>query len=563
MKLAQSQIQKIMAFADRTPERGSRQPNLFLNEDDYEVILMLTEKAWSRDRYPGHFQSIEEIREQHRGIAASDVSIASPDDEPKTSFNFFEAGVRAASEAFTFTSYGAVVRGYKSLHMTIAVVDEEMGELLADGQASLNNVYHELTKSFNVSGTSGRYTVTLIARFDPSDGGPSELHVSKLTQGTQIIQADDPVITHPIKRGNQTPDANAIVIGLGRNWGDQGPGSDMDYAWAQPSSNNPKGQIPFVGEVLFPEPISDLRPNLNFSLQISVANVIGGGTVEILPENMNAVFNRFSIDPGNPRKLKWNFAPGRLTTDQGSPIIFEHIKWPSDMRAIFFMQALVFSRSNEPMIASVRSYDGNQPQDPPDGHLSILPIVFWWHCLARDTLVSMADGSRKPIQDIVKGDRVVSDLDVGPAEVLGTQAGYHFGSVHRFRTSSGRDITCTEEHVLVSETGMKTAREIKRGDRLYVLTDDKNQPLQLDVVTKTWSISGYDQEMYNLIVQSPENPQKVAGFFFANDFLTGDTSASRVLEHSRRFDVRHLKSILPSSFHTDVDSYLEDVQQID
>lgn len=558
MQLTTVEFQKVMAFAERTPERGSRQPNLYLNEDDFEVIREITERAWSRDRYPGHFQSLEEIRQHHQSIAADDVSVASPKDEPKTTFNFFEAGVRAASEEFTVTAYGAVVRGYKSLNLTVTVIDEEKGELLSKGKADLVNVYDELKATFKLSGTSGRYTVILIARFDPSDGSPSELHTAKLTGGTQIIQADDPSISHPVRRSNNPADPGGIVIGLGRNWGDQGPGSRMDYAWAQPSSNNPKGQIPFVGEVLFPKAIADLKPNLNFALQISVANVIGGGTVEILPENMGTVFNGFSIDPQNPRKLQWRFDPGRTTTDPGNPIVFEHIKWPSDMQAIFFMQALVFSRSNEPMIASVRSYKGAPPIDPPDGHLSIMPIVFWWHCLAKDTLVTMGDGEKKPIQEIVEGDMVTSDLDVGPAEVLGTQAGYHFGDVYRFKTSGGRNLTCTEDHVLVSEAGMKMAKEIRRGDKLYVLTRDCNEPLDLDTVTKVWSMRGYDEAMYNLVLRAPESPQKIAGYYFANDFLTGDTSASRSLEHSRRTDIVYLRSKLHSNFHTDIVSYLED-----
>lgn len=559
MKLTGDEIQKILAFAERTPCRRTRQPNLFLNEDDYEVITMINELAWDRDRYPGHFQSLEGIRDHHRTIAESEVSIASPEDEPKTQFSFFEAGVHAASEEFTVTSYGAVVRGYKSLNMTVAVIDEERGALLTDRKVSLDNVYEELRTSFNVSETSGNYSILLIARYDPRDGGPAELHTSKLDdQGTGIIQAEDPSINHPVRRSTNPHDPGGIVIGLGRSWNDQGPGSRMDYAWSQANSSSPRGQIPFVGDVLFPKPIADLRPNINFDVQISVANIIGGGTVEILPQNMGAVFNGFSIDPENPNRLRWSFTPGQSTTDPGSPIVFDHIKWPSDMRAIFFMQVLVFSRTNEPMIASVRSYDGAPPQNPPDGHLPILPIVFWWHCLAKDTLINMGNGERKPIQDLVAGDLVVSDLDVGPAEVLGTQSGYHYGYVYRFRTRGGRVITCTGDHVLVAESGMKMAKEIQRGEKLYILAEDGDESLFLDTVNWVGSINGYDEEMYNLIIQAPQSPQKIAGFYFANGFLNGDTSASRSLENSRRSDVGYLKSLLPRSFYTDITSYLVD-----
>lgn len=559
MKYSKSDVKKILEFADRIPENGMRRPNIFLNSEDYEVIKLIADKNWDRDRYPGHFQALEQLRDVHRFYPESELVDPSSDDEPQTKFGYFEAGFRAASESFIVTAYGAVVSGYSTLSMTMVVVDEEKGEVLSNAKTmALDGVYTELPANFSVAGSSGRYKIVLIADYDPRDGSPRQLISSKLTKSSEVIQADDPILEHPIRRSNGSIDSTSIVIGLGRNWTDQGPTSGMDYAWAQPSSQSPKGMIPLVGSVLFPKPIAGLRPNQNFVLQISVANIVGGGgTIEILPENMAAVYQRFSIDGANPQRLKWNFAPGATTTDQGSPIIFEQIKWPSDMQAIFFMQILAFSQAGNPMVASVRSFKGT-PQNPPDGHLPILPIVFYWHCLAKDTMVTMGDGSSLAIQDVKAGDSVLSDFDMGPTEVLATQAGIHFGAVRQLETRGGQKITCTDDHVFVTKTGLKMGKDLRRGDLMYVYSAESKNPIKLDQLVLISTIDGYRGEMYNVLVQKPSNPQTVAGFFVANDFIVGDSTAIRALEQSRSRDVGYLISVTPEIFHTDVNSYFED-----
>ena len=71
-------------------------------------------------------------------------------------------------------------------------------------------------------------------------------------------------------------------------------------------------------------------------------------------------------------------------------------------------------------------------------------------CLPGETLVTMADGSRKPIETVRRGDRVLSCYGSGdfrPATVARAHASAAKGDLVEIRTRDGRRLTSTPEHV--------------------------------------------------------------------------------------------------------------------
>lgn len=74
-------------------------------------------------------------------------------------------------------------------------------------------------------------------------------------------------------------------------------------------------------------------------------------------------------------------------------------------------------------------------------------------CLAAGTLVTMADGSLKPIEQIAIGDRVHSAYGgghFGPARVIGVHARSVDTSLVTIRTAAGRTLTSTPEHTHIA-----------------------------------------------------------------------------------------------------------------
>ena len=363
----------------------------------------------------------------------------------------------------------------------------------------------------------------------------------------------DPVITAPTRTTSTPNNPKAINIGLGRNWSDQGPGSQFDYAWNESNQDHPIGKIPFVGSAIFSQNISTpLEPNTNLLLNIYVADQSGGGGTQLDPTDMNTVYSAFSIDPINPAKLNWSLPAGVKTTDPGNPIVFSSVTWNSDILAYFFCEIDIVLSDGSLTSVYVQSSD-SPDSDPLDGTLNIMPIDFIWHCLAQSTLVIMADGTKKPIEDIIAGDKVQINNQGGMAVVEWTNKGTHKGNVFIIKTENGNEIITSHNHVFITAKGPSPASELKVGDILQTLTRG----------SKIISIikSEYNGLMYNIATtnyQDPKNFDGKIGTFYANEFEVGDINAQRAFKQLLLNDIEWVKKQVPEYLHTDVESFFKD-----
>jgi predicted phage terminase large subunit-like protein len=92
-------------------------------------------------------------------------------------------------------------------------------------------------------------------------------------------------------------------------------------------------------------------------------------------------------------------------------------------------------------------------------------------CLKTGTLVQMADGTRKPIEQIYPSDLVIS-IDSCYNATVGTVSSVVSNGVKkllRLSLDSGQSFTCTENHPLLSVLGWKEASEYKEGDRIAAI----------------------------------------------------------------------------------------------
>jgi replicative DNA helicase len=90
-------------------------------------------------------------------------------------------------------------------------------------------------------------------------------------------------------------------------------------------------------------------------------------------------------------------------------------------------------------------------------------------CVTGDTLVSLTDGRRVPIQQLVGSAPEVWSLDASQRlHAARADKVWHVGrkSVFRVELASGRNIRATAEHRLLAGAGWTTVAELKLGDRL-------------------------------------------------------------------------------------------------
>ena len=559
MNFTAANISVLRALAERIPERGIYEPNLYHCHDDFEANLIIANKLWSKKRYPGKFRRLELVRDSHKFFSAKDLTDTASSDDASTRLGFFESGMHASRESFSATGFAAIVRGFHTLDLSILAIDnKDENFLVAKTCFTVNDVYGEVSVLASLEGNSGDYTILLCGSWDPRDNTAPRLINAKLTDGIGFLQTVELGLSHPVRRSENPSDPGAITIGLGRPYADQGATSRMDYAWNQEIHGSPEGMVPFVGQAQFSKPIQPLQPRINFQITMEVVNTIGGGGYfSIKPDVMDKVYGGFSIDARNKHLLTWNFAPS-TRKDSGSPVVFERINWPSDMRAIFSFRAMVRLVGGDWAVVAVSSGEG-RPVNSPYGHISILPINFVWHCLAAGTKVLMGDGSQKHIEEIVAGDSVKSDLDSDePSEVLWTTKGRHDGPVYEIEVTGGKKIVASENHVFVTETGMALARELHLGASVFRYSTTNVFEVNPIPISRICKIDGYGEEMYNIAIRTREQSQVRAGVFFANGFYVGDATADQVLLRRYRNDIDYLKTIIPAIHHKDLDSYFED-----
>jgi phage terminase large subunit-like protein len=116
---------------------------------------------------------------------------------------------------------------------------------------------------------------------------------------------------------------------------------------------------------------------------------------------------------------------------------------------------------------------------------------------ARDSLVLMADGRPRKIQDVRVGDEVLA-FDV-KAGIHATKRVINFWDegdkeFHEVRLEDGQTVVCTLDHRLFTYSGYKTVEELRRGDRVSIGKNYLTSRVQLSGEEISNRLGGYPSE---------------------------------------------------------------------
>ncbi|HEX9067462.1 MAG TPA: UvrD-helicase domain-containing protein, partial [Ktedonobacterales bacterium] len=126
-----------------------------------------------------------------------------------------------------------------------------------------------------------------------------------------------------------------------------------------------------------------------------------------------------------------------------------------------------FQDTNLSQYDLVRMLGAGTPEAP--GHGNLCAVADDDQCLLEGTLVTMADGSQRPIESVMVGDQVLSsygDGDFLPASVLKTARRTRAGLGVRITTRSGRALVSTAEHTHFAGAASADASQ---GDRARIM----------------------------------------------------------------------------------------------
>ena len=560
MKLSRSE-NDLFAYIDTVMPDDGHLVYDFTDDRQFQFAKMMARKFGNAERCPGALKALVLFRQQHQDGVDHSADIPAVTGGWQNFFTIPGLGLSRPANQVSSDGMATITGGYGSMNLAIIVQNDATKQIVANG---FNNDFRgellTVETTNNPTGTADmnvtsylHYTYSLpqASAEEMALVGSSGVVTRKAASGP----ASDPHITAPVRTTTKPKHPDAINIGLGRAWIDQGGSSPFDYAWNELPSAHPVGKIPFVGEVEFTIPIkTPMEPKTGLILNIYVADTTGGGVGHLPAQEMDHVYSKFSVSPTDPKKLVWNLPPGKNTSDVGDPLTFGSVTWNSDINAFFYCGINVILSDNNLGTAAVQS-KMTPDDDDLDGTLEIRPIDFIWHCLGEDTTVAMADGEERPIGDILAGDVVMLDADERPVTVVWTNKGGHKGDVVRIETTQGHHLTASGNHVIMTVIGGVPANELSIGDEIFAANGNTK-------ISDICREATYDGMMYNLATRDHQDAKDFDGniaTFVANGIIVGDVNAQRALRHQRRNDIEWVKARVSPIFHTDIDNKFEDM----
>lgn len=353
---------------------------------------------------------------------------------------------------------------------------------------------------------------------------------------------------------------SAVQIGLGR----PNPGNDLDYFYAQDTNDHPQLVVPFTGTVNVQQPLADIDGSGQFGAGLAVStqlySVNGAGYIAHLDsQSLNTKFPDGHLQikgDTSTNVVTWSYPydpndqPGQYTS-----LMYGNYDPANDHLTAFFFSFQI--PVDNPVLPT---FDFNVcstdwPDQPSVNCVQILPLQFWWHCLAEGTEVTLADGSTVPIERVDNTMRVRTGHG-GSLGVEATTRGLHRPDVLRLSTDGGHSVVLTPGHPVATPDGLRRALDLAVGDQ--VLTKDGPA-----AVTGLDSTASDGVVFANLkLVDEHDRARGLAGTvgtFLANGVVVGDFDAMTTLHQRNVHSLEYMLARLPERCHTDYASTLADI----
>lgn len=256
--------------------------------------------------------------------------------------------------------------------------------------------------------------------------------------------------------------------------------------------------MPFYGSATFtdgykPTPVIDR----NRDFQLYLENV-ENGVAAFNPAQLSKV----SLEVSG-QTISWKFPVEWKTTIAKNALT-------GAKKLIFYCKMNILTETGISVPLVIQSSDVSH-SDP--SYVNIPTIDIFWGCLAKDTLITMANGARQPICQVRVGDFVKTrhGISVVKEMISGKEK-----KIYLIKTSKGNIIRLTAEHPLMTPTGPRLAKTLTYGDALEM-------DYGIDTITEMYPTE-YDDLVYSLRLNEEE--YIAAQSFYAGDFSAQNTEMS-------------------------------------
>lgn len=521
----------------------------------------IDESGMTPEKYPQFFKVLERTRQEHiqNGgpiLLNQKASNGGLVDLNIISSAIFDAGsgLKGSSDASVNTYASAVSSingGTNFTKLTLQIYDIGTGNRIANNDPPAvygGGEYLPIDVKGDAAGKEGMRVIFTYS-YQKGEDPPvlANVHLDLDDEADGIPTVEQPVL----KQGHE---ANKYLkFGLGRDAAHTPP--DCDYYWLEPNIDNPVVRVPLKGSQKFKSNIVPTITENDITCYMMLVNK-GGGAPPIIPTTQ--LLSGISVSPSDPKTLLWSF-PYDYDLSKDKSIQFGKATFAPDSYTILYFMVRVKTQNSGVDYVSTSVYGKKSPPWSPSssdlpGCYAMRPFWYTWHCVAEDTLVTLAGGKTKRIDELTGGDMVLADNTGRLLQVESTVFTDANEDIIAITDRYGHTVRITEEHVVVTMDGINKAKNLIPGD-ILITENGEAEISSVAVETfkgRVWSVGltlagGADQAL------NDENST-----FFANGILVGDSRMNMLYHELTRNSLETVLSKLPEEWHPDaINAYKE------
>ncbi|MFY0254784.1 Hint domain-containing protein [Chitinophaga sp. 30R24] len=511
------------------------------------ITTMLEAAGRSRQDYPHLYKALETFTSFNVHPDTDRVHLV---DAGKT-----DAG-KATATIWSRSSSDTMVKGG-----CIMLFDADTNTMLAQGDntAVRSGFIMCPTRSTTAAPAGKNLTILFLGHATDTDGATRffSFTSSRAVSDAKInINITAPIAVYP----THTTD---IKIAVGRDRPHQTLG-DADYVYVEDTDyTNPHLIVPFTGSADLNGTVDLGSLNIsNLTTSIFISNT-GGSTSELnrasdISTDQKMV-DAFSVG-AQSNNLRWNYPYDQLGYQHTNSIVYDTTSIGDQIDSYFYFSFNIPLKEGYYAIFSVCS-EGKIPEAQSNNCQTIPNLYFWWHCVAKGTLITLEDGSKKPAETLNETYRVKTGTNGSSLAVSATVQGQHSadpakGEIYQLTTANGKNLISTGSHMIfMTANKCRALSDLIAGDS--IVTEEG-----ISTVATIEAIS-YDDMFYGLVLgnteeQADENfPHNMANYY-ANGILCGDQQTMRYNTVAAYEDLDYMLPRIKPELHQDYTSALRD-----
>ncbi|WP_228860185.1 Hint domain-containing protein [Xenorhabdus sp. PB61.4] len=539
-KLSSQEHDNVKKFLKETHENSKGELHvidLTVPENEKAYISILKLNGITKESHPEFFSDIETIKTRQKSTYMSGRGIQLSELDDKPSHYLGKPVVKYAKPDRTYVT-GEVSHSihypddsvpvfFQDMLMVYTVTEDgSTNELIASGSNRLENKgvrfntteakSHTPEQPNNIDQSPIQANAVFQFNLNGIPYGP--FHTS--SKSADIPMKMENIAPEPKDPALRQDHKSTIIICLNRAdpEPEQGFHEECDYGPMTPGKPNDQThiQLEVIGSVTFEKPIVTNNGTPDQSMiDFTLIGINTGGTCKLRDISQDKFLQHVTIE-GNGRTLKWDFSKDKGYAD------FGNICWANNSEyALIIMGKIMTADENDSdnKIPIEFTFSSAPNVEPSVNKLEYNPIVIQYGCIIEGTEIDMADGSKRKVEDLRRGDILLSK-DGKILRIKSRIVGFdnNFIDLQYKHENDEQIVTLTPTHPVLSQRGIIRAEDLKAGDTVYT----RNGEVTLDSVNKK-NIGS--QNVYNFILENTSDKDALLpndALLYAGGVLVGD-----------------------------------------